>query len=112
MEIWYEKAHQAMEKIDYISMVQKGRDIEEHGIQVLRDSNIDYIRKSVEYWVNMAQEPQQEIQEKWSDCERIWTKINRAMRNISLPEFNVSEDFVYLHDIVKLHAKKDSLWTL
>jgi hypothetical protein len=70
MEIWYEKAHQEVERIDYINAVKKGRDAEEHDIQVLRDINIDRTRKAVEYWVKMAQEPQQEIQEKWPDCER------------------------------------------
>jgi hypothetical protein len=34
---------------------------EEHDIQVLRDNNIDQIRKAFEYWVKMAQEPQREI---------------------------------------------------
>jgi hypothetical protein len=37
---WYEKAHQAFERIDYINEVQKGRDIKEHGIRVLMDNNI------------------------------------------------------------------------
>jgi hypothetical protein len=46
---WYEKAHQAVEIIDYISVVQKGRDVEDHNIRVLRDINIDQIRKVVEY---------------------------------------------------------------
>ena len=55
---WYEKAYQAVERIDYINVVQKGRDVEENGIRVLRDSNISQIRKEVEYWVSMAQEPQ------------------------------------------------------
>ena len=64
MERWYEKAHQAVERIDYINSVQKGWDAEEHDIQVLRDNNIDQIRKVVEYWVKMAQEPQREIKEK------------------------------------------------
>jgi hypothetical protein len=76
MEIWYDKAHQAVEIIDYIGVVQKGRDVEKHDIWVLRDNNIDHIRKLVEYWVKMAQEPHQEIQEKWVYCERRWTKIN------------------------------------
>jgi hypothetical protein len=57
MEIWKEKTHQVVERIDYISMVQQGQDVEEHDIQVLRDSNIECIKKSVEYWVKMAQEP-------------------------------------------------------
>jgi hypothetical protein len=46
MERWYEKAQQAMERIDYISVVQKGRDTEEHDIWVLKESSIDRIRKS------------------------------------------------------------------
>ena len=57
IEIWYEKVHQVVERIDYISAAQQGRDVEEHDIQVIRDSNIDRIKKSVEYWVKMAQEP-------------------------------------------------------
>jgi hypothetical protein len=36
MERWYEKSHQSMERIDYINVVQQGRDAEEHTIQVLR----------------------------------------------------------------------------
>jgi hypothetical protein len=58
MEIWYEKAHQVVERIDYINAVQKGQDVEEHDIRVLRDINIDRIRKLDEYWVKMAQDPQ------------------------------------------------------
>jgi hypothetical protein len=49
MERWYEKAHQAMERIDCINTIQEGQDVEEHGIQVLRESNIDCINKSTEY---------------------------------------------------------------
>jgi hypothetical protein len=41
VERWYDNAYQAVKIIDYISMVQKGRDAEEHDIQVLRDNNID-----------------------------------------------------------------------
>ena len=48
MEIWYEKAHQVVERIDYISVIQKDQDVEENDIRVLRDSSIDRIRKSVE----------------------------------------------------------------
>jgi hypothetical protein len=59
----------------------------------------------------MAQEPHQEIQEKWVDYERSWTKINRAMRDIVLSEFSTPEDFVDLHDILKIHAEQDSSWT-
>jgi hypothetical protein len=35
MEWWYEKAQQAMEKVDYIGAVQQGRDKEEHDISVV-----------------------------------------------------------------------------
>jgi hypothetical protein len=49
MEIWYEKAHQAVDIIDYVSVVQKGQDAKEHDIQMLRDNNIDRIRKPIKY---------------------------------------------------------------
>jgi hypothetical protein len=45
MERWYEKVQQAMEKIEYINVVQKGRDIKEHEIRVLRESSTDHIKK-------------------------------------------------------------------
>jgi hypothetical protein len=45
MERWYEKAQHAVERIKYISMVQKGSRHEEHDIQVLRERNIDHIKK-------------------------------------------------------------------
>jgi hypothetical protein len=41
MERWYEKDNQALERIDYISVVHKGRDAEEDNLQVLRDNNIN-----------------------------------------------------------------------
>jgi hypothetical protein len=58
----------------------------------------------------MAQEPHQEIQEKWVKCEKSWTNINQGMRDINLPEFDTLGDFVDLHEIIKLHAEQDSLW--
>jgi hypothetical protein len=58
----------------------------------------------------MAQEPHREIQGKWAECEKRWTKINWAMRDIDLPEFGTPDDFVDLRDIVKLHAEQDSSW--
>jgi hypothetical protein len=54
MERWYKKAHEDVERIDYISAVQQGQDAEEHDIHVLSERSIDHIRKSVEYWVKMA----------------------------------------------------------
>jgi hypothetical protein len=62
--------------------------------------------------VNMAQQPQWEIQEKWVDCKRSWTNINRVMRDIDLPEFSSPENLVDLHDIVKQHVEKDSSWNV
>jgi hypothetical protein len=79
---------------------------------VLRGNNIDRIRKVIEYWVKMAQEPQREIKEKWVECEKTWENINREMKDIGLPEFGSPEDFVDLHDIFKQHAEQDSTWTI
>jgi hypothetical protein len=111
MEIWYEKAHQEVERIDYMNAVPKGRDVKEHDIQVLRNSSIDWIRKANEYWVKMVDETQREIQEIWANCESSWVKINREMKDISLLEFGSPEDFFDLHDIVKQHVEQDSTWT-
>jgi hypothetical protein len=61
MQWSYEKAHQALERIDYIREVQKGRDTEEHGIRVLMDSSITWIRKETEHWVRMVEEPKWKI---------------------------------------------------
>jgi hypothetical protein len=110
MEKWYERAHQAVERIDYISTVQQGRDTEEHDFRVLRESSINRIKKSVEYWVKVAQEPHWEIQEKCPECEKSWIKINWAMEDIGLSEFITPNDFVDLCDIVKLHVEEDSSW--
>jgi hypothetical protein len=42
----------------------------------------------------MSREPHREIQEKWVKCEKHWTKINRVMKDIRLPEFGTPDDFV------------------
>jgi hypothetical protein len=78
---------------------------------VLKESSLDRIKKSEEYWERMAQEPHREIQEKWAKCEKIWIKINQVMKDIDLPNFGTLDDFVNLHDIVKSHAKHGSSWT-
>jgi hypothetical protein len=57
-----------------------------------------------------GQEPHREIQEKWAKCEKSWVKINKAMKDIRLPEFGMPDDFVDLHDIVKSHTEQDSSW--
>jgi hypothetical protein len=95
-----------VERIEYINAMQKGRDVEDHGIRVLRESSIDHIKKSTEYWEKMARG----IQEKWAKCEKTWFKINKAMKDIRLPEFGMPNDFVDLCDIVKSHIEKDSSW--
>jgi hypothetical protein len=33
------------------------------------------------------------------------------MKDIELPKFGTPDNFIDLSDIVKLHAKQDSLWT-
>jgi hypothetical protein len=37
-------------------------------------------------------------------------KINKAMKDIGLPEFGDPDNFIDLCDIVESHAKQDSLW--
>jgi hypothetical protein len=110
MDKWYEKSNQSVERIDYINVVQHGRYAKDHDIWVLKESNLDHIKKSVEYWVKMAQEPHLEIQEKWAKSEKSLTKIYWAMRDIDLPEFNTPNDFVDLRAIVKSLAEQDSSW--
>jgi hypothetical protein len=77
---------------------------------VLMDSNICQIIKEIEYWVSMAQVPQKKIQKRWVKYEISWEKINQEMKDIVLPKFDIPEDFVDLHDIVKRHAKNDLVW--
>jgi hypothetical protein len=64
-----------------------------------------------EYWVKMAQEPQREIKEKWAECKKRWENIDQEMKSIGLSEFGSLEDFVDLHDIVKIHAEQNLVWT-
>jgi hypothetical protein len=61
---------QVVERVDYIGVVQQGWDTEESDIQVLKESNLDRIRKSTKYWEKMTREPHREIQEKWAKCEK------------------------------------------
>jgi hypothetical protein len=71
------------------------------------DNNIARIRKAVEHWVHMVQEPRRKMQERWEECEKSWEKSTKEMRNIDLPEFGPPEDFTDLRDIVKRHAEQD-----
>jgi hypothetical protein len=58
----------------------------------------------------MSQDPCREIQKQCFRCEKHWGKINRAMKDIGLPDFGTPDNFIDLCDIVKSHAKKDSWW--
>jgi hypothetical protein len=75
---------------------------------VSRESNIDRIKKSIEYWAKMAWEPHREIQEKWAKCEKSSVKINKAMKDIGILELGMPDDFVDLGDTVKSHTEQDS----
>jgi hypothetical protein len=86
------------------------RDTKEQSIRMLRESSINPIKKLDEYWEKMVEEPHREIWEKCAKCEKSWVKINKAMKDIGLPEFGMLDDFVDLRDIVKLHTEGDSLW--
>jgi hypothetical protein len=76
----------------------------------MMDRSISLIWKATKYWVSMAHEPQLKIHKRWDECERSWENINREMKDIGLLEFGSLEFFVDLHDIVKRHAKHDSMW--
>jgi hypothetical protein len=77
---------------------------------VLSENNLERMKRSFEYWAKMSREPNQEIQGKWSKCERDWVNINRVMKDIGLPKFGTPNDFVELRDIFESHAKQDSSW--
>jgi hypothetical protein len=74
------------------------------------DSSITQIRKAVEHWVSMVQEPQRKMQERWAECEKSWEKINLEIRGINLPEFGPPENFTNLQDIVKQHEDQELAW--
>jgi hypothetical protein len=57
MELWYERARQDVERIEYIDAIKQGREKQEHGIQMLSKSSLDHMKRSTEYWSNMSQEP-------------------------------------------------------
>jgi hypothetical protein len=65
------------------------------------DKNIARIKKALEHWLRMVQEPQWKMQERWGECEKKWDKVNQEMKRIYLLEFGPLEYFVDLHDIVK-----------
>jgi hypothetical protein len=85
MERWYERAQQAIERIEYIDAVQQGRDKEEHDIQMLGKSSLDRMKRSTEYWAKMSQEPHREIQEQWAKCEKHWGKNQQSNEGYQTP---------------------------
>jgi len=49
MERWHKKAQQAVERLEYIEVVQEGREKERHGIRLVGKSSLDHMKKYVEY---------------------------------------------------------------
>jgi hypothetical protein len=96
MERWHEKAQQAVERLEYIEVVQRSQKEENHGIQLVGKSSLDLMNKSVEYWAKMTRDPHQEIQEQWDKCHKHWGKINKVMKYDDLPEFDTSDEFTNL----------------
>jgi hypothetical protein len=60
-----------------------------------------------EYWMQIVDEPQQKMQDRWEECLKNWGKINHKMRDISLPEFDMPDDFINLNDVVKQCMESD-----
>jgi len=108
MDRSYEKAHQAVERIDYINVVQQGRDVEEHDIQVLRYINIDRIKKPTDYWVRMAQEHHREIQEKWSKTISTLTPITTLTKKLGVLKI-LATRAIRISDEAHLEQEKDHL---
>jgi hypothetical protein len=69
------------------------------------------MKRSSDYWAKMSWDPHRDIQEKWTRCKKHWDKINKVMKDIKLPEFDNPKNFFDLSEVVKTHAKQDSLWT-
>jgi hypothetical protein len=68
------------------------------------------MKKSVEYWAKMTRDPHREIQKQWAKCQRQWGKINKVMKDVSLPKFSTPNEFTNLSDVFKTHSLHDSLW--
>jgi hypothetical protein len=49
MEQWYEKAQQKVERLKFIEEVHKGREKEDHDIQLVSKSSLNRMKRSVEY---------------------------------------------------------------
>jgi hypothetical protein len=110
MERWYEKASKPWRESTTLVQSNRAEIKKNTTFEVLNESSLDRIKKSVEYWEKMSREPHREIQEKWAKCEKHWIKINRVMKDIRLPEFGTPDEFVDLRDIVESHTKQDSSW--
>jgi hypothetical protein len=111
VERWYERVQQVVERLEYIEVVQQGRDKEKYGIQMKGKISLNRMNRSAEYWAKMSRDPHQEIQEQWTRCKKHWDKINKIMKFFELPEFGTPDNFIDLSDMVKLHVEQDVLWT-
>jgi hypothetical protein len=74
-------------------------------------SSLDRIKRSIEYWTKMYQDPHREIQEQYAKCQKHWDKINKVMKDIKLPEFSTPNEFINIRDMLKTYVEQDSLWT-
>jgi hypothetical protein len=99
-----------VERLEYIEVVQQGREKENHGIQLVGKSSLDRMKKYFKYWVKMTWDPHQEIQKQWGKCQKHWGKINKVMKDVRLPEFDTLDEFTNLRDVFKMHSIQDSLW--
>jgi hypothetical protein len=58
----------------------------------------------------MSQDPHREIQEQYAKCQKHWDKINKAMKDIKLLEFDNPSEFIDIRNMLKIYFKQDSLW--
>jgi hypothetical protein len=70
MERWHEKEQQAVERLEYIEVVQQGREQERHGIRLVRKRSLDHMKSYAEYWAKMSWDPYREIQQQWARCQK------------------------------------------
>jgi hypothetical protein len=110
MERSYEKAQQVVERLEFIEVVQKDRENEDHGIQLVIKSSLNRMKRSTEYWAKMSRIPHEEIQEKWARCQKQWDKINKIMKDIRIPKYGTHDMFNNLNEIIKLCVEQDVSW--
>jgi hypothetical protein len=90
---WGERASMTMDQIEYIKKFHKAEGNEDHNIRILIDDNITRIQRVTEYWVHLAIEPKNRMEELWSTCLKSREKINEAMIDLHLSKFGSRYDF-------------------